>query len=189
MSHSDNKILELLRKDKQEGLDLLFERFYKPLVVFSDTYVGSIPIAEDIVQEQFIKLWNKKTYKWIVDNALSSYLFTTVKNASINYLEKKDVLSDTVELPHYHIAQEEAMTIDEEGIVVIIEALSRLPERTKVVVEYVMLKDMKYQEAADELGISINTVKSLLKSGMKDLRSLLKDKRDLIFFLYIRKKS
>lgn len=187
MSETDKQILSLLGREKQEGLDLLFQRYYRPLVVFAENYLGNIPASEDVVQEQIIKLWNKKLYKSIHPSALSSFLFTTVKNASLNLLEKKDVMTEAVELPHYQIAQKEAAGIDDEGVIVIMNALNELPERTRQVVEYVMLKDMKYQQAADELGMSINSLKTLLKKGIKDLRIQLKDKRDLIFFLLFKK--
>lgn len=55
---SDSQILELLRTHKQRGAEALFDRYYRPLVLFTNDIVNDLADAEDIVQEQFIKFWN-----------------------------------------------------------------------------------------------------------------------------------
>lgn len=64
-------------------------------------------------------------------------------------------------------------------------ALEKLPDKTRLVVTVVMLQEKMYKEAAEELGVSVNTVKTLLKQGMRELRELLKDKQELIFYFYL----
>ena len=68
------------------------------------------------------------------------------------------------------ISVEVAADIDEERMEVVMREVDRLPERTRQVVECVMLRGRKYKETAEELNISINTVKFLLKEGTKRLR-------------------
>ena len=70
-------------------MDALFERYYRPLVVFAESYLHDLQSAEDLVQEQMVKLWSKQTFAGIVPEALGTFLFTVVKNACINWLEKK----------------------------------------------------------------------------------------------------
>ena len=60
--------------------------------------------------------------------------------------------------------------IDEERMDALLQVVEKLPNRTRLVVEDVMVRNMKYQEVAEELGISVNTVKYLLKEGVKRLR-------------------
>ena len=114
-------------------MDALFERYYRPLVVFAESYLHDLQSAEDLVQEQMVKLWSKQTF--------------------------------AVEL--------------------IRGALEKLPDKTRLVVTVVMLQEKMYKEAAEELGVSVNTVKTLLKQGMRELRELLKDKQELIFYFYL----
>lgn len=75
--------------------------------------------------------------------------------------------------------------MDDSAVELIRGALEKLPDKTRLVVTVVMLQEKMYKEAAEELGVSVNTVKTLLKQGMRELRELLKDKQELIFYFYL----
>lgn len=183
---TDYSILEAIKKGDKKGLDDLFARYYKPLVLFANAYLNDIHLSEDIVQEQFIKFWNTELYKDLqTSKALSSYLFTLVKNASLNQIKKVDVLAKTAEFSHFDIAEEEAKRLADEGIQKVHNALAELPERTKVVVECIMLQNMRYKEAAEELEVSVNTIKTLLRNGLAKLKESLKDSQDLFILFFM----
>lgn len=186
MSVSDAQIIALLQAGKRQGMNALFDRYYKPLVVFADDLLHDLPEAEDTVLEQFVKLWEKELYEHIHPNALSTFLFTIVKNACMNQIAKKGLPTEQLDLPHYAIAQEESYLLDETVIETILAAVRKLPEKTQQVVQSVMCQGLSYQETADELEVSINTVKTLLKAGMRELRSELEEykKMFLLFMLY-----
>ena len=186
MSVSDAQIIALLQAGKRQGMNALFDRYYKPLVVFADDLHHDLPEAEDTVLEQFVKLWEKELYEHIHPNALSTFLFTIVKNACMNQIAKKGLPTEQLDLPHYAIAQEESYLLDETIIETILAAVRKLPEKTQQVVQSVMCQGLSYQETADELEVSINTVKTLLKAGMRELRSELEEykKMFLLFMLY-----
>lgn len=139
--HRDTEILALLQERKEAGMTALFERYYKPLVVFAGSYVRDVQEAEDLVQEQMVKLWEKGVF-----------------------------------------AQEEAERLDEEAVAAIRQALGMLPEKTRRVVNGVMLEEKMYKEVAEEL----NTVKTLLRLGIRELRELLKGKEGLFMLLCMR---
>lgn len=139
--HRDTEILALLQERKEAGMTALFERYYKPLVVFAGSYVRDVQEAEDLVQEQMVKLWEKGVF-----------------------------------------AQEEAERLDEEAVAAIRQALGILPEKTRRVVNGVMLEEKMYKEVAEEL----NTVKTLLRLGIRELRELLKGKEGLFMLLCMR---
>ncbi len=143
--HRDTEILALLQERKEAGMTVLFERYYKPLVVFAGSYVRDVQEAEDLVQEQMVKLWEKGVF-----------------------------------------AQEEAERLDEEAVAAIRQALGMLPEKTRRVVNGVMLEEKMYKEVAEELGVSLNTVKTLLRLGIRELRELLKGKEGLFMLLCMR---
>ena len=186
MSVSDAQIIALLQAGKRQGMNALFDRYYKPLVVFADDLLHDLPEAEDTVLEQFVKLWEKELYEHIHPNALSTFLFTIVKNACMNQITKKGLPTEQLDLPHYAIAQEESYLLDETVIETVLAAVRKLPEKTQQVVQSVMCQGLSYQETADELEVSINTVKTLLKAGMRELRSELEEykKMFLFFMLY-----
>lgn len=62
---SDRQIIELLKAGKREGMSALFERYYKPLVLFADGMLHDLSAAEDVVQEQLVKLWEEALYERI----------------------------------------------------------------------------------------------------------------------------
>ena len=186
MSVNDAQIIALLQAGKRQGMNALFDRYYKPLVVFADDLLHDLPEAEDTVLEQFVKLWEKELYEHIHPNALSTFLFTIVKNACMNQIAKKGLPTEQLDLPHYAIAQEESYLLDETVIETILAAVRKLPEKTQQVVQSVMCQGHSSHETADELEVSINTVKTLLKVGMRELRSELEEykKMFLLFMLY-----
>ena len=104
----------------------------------------------------------------------------------MNQITKKGLPTEQLDLPHYAIAQEESYLLDETVIETVLEAVRKLPEKTQQVIQSVMCQGHSYQETADELKVSINTVKTLLKAGMRELRSELEEykKMFLLFMLY-----
>lgn len=187
---SDQEILRMLNTTGQQGMEALFHRYYKPLVVFAEAYLHDLPEAEDLVVEQFVKLWTKKVFTDLESGALSTFLFTVVKNACLNWTEKRRLALTSLERPHLQIAWEEAEHWEDSRGTLIEQAMCRLPWRTRQVVELVMLNEYSYKQTAEALGISVNTVKTLLKTGVKELRSLLKDKQEylLLWYIYIWRK-
>lgn len=101
---------------------------------------------------------------------LRTYLFRSVKNNCLNRLKKKDVLRDRLDLLREDIVEEEMVNWNDELIQEVENEIANMPEQTREIIQAVFFRDLKYQEVADQLGVSINTVKTLLKHGMKYLR-------------------
>lgn len=188
---SDAEILQRFKANRKDGLQILFKRYYRPLVLYADDFVHSLSIAEDIVQELFIRLWTDDYLENLVPRTLSSYLFTSVRNSCYTHGHRKDVwnrrgtLSAEIDIP-----AEIALEM-EQGIVERVElAIAGLPEQTREVVTRILIDEMKYKEAAAELNISVNTLKTLLRNGLKILRVELKEEyRSFILWIYNCKNS
>lgn len=71
---SDADILQRFKIDRKQGIQVLFRRYYRPLVLFADEFVHSLSTAEDIVQDFFIRLWTDDYLEKLLPSALSSYL-------------------------------------------------------------------------------------------------------------------
>ena len=179
----DSVILEKLQKDRNAGGELLFERYYKPLVLFANSIISDQVYAEDLVQEVFYHFIRGEVYRKITPEVLATYLFRSVKNAALDRLNQKKIVASPLNTLRYDIMEEEYQTIDPEVIFAIHRAIKSLPGRTRLVVEAVFLKGKKYKEVAEELHISVNTVKTLLANGLKQLRTLFSETLILLFFL------
>ncbi|WP_163713298.1 sigma-70 family RNA polymerase sigma factor [Mangrovibacterium lignilyticum] len=169
----DEVILDVLKSNKNEGIRMLFDQYYFVLVVYAEQFVKDRGVSEDIVQELFVRLWSHNYLEKIEPKDLRFYLYRSIKNTTLTHLGKNDLLRNPEELQSGQIAEEVLPRLDEVRLETVIKEVSKLSDRTREVVVKVMMEHKKYQEVADEMSISINTVKFLLKEGLKKIRSRL----------------
>lgn len=176
------EILSGLKKGQEHALRSLFDTCYDSLVLFANHFVNDAEAAKDIVQDCFVDLWLCRRFDHITDG-LDKYLFRAVKNASLNYLrgcerrEKHHLLALADEQDNA-----EDTKLSEEGMELLYEAINRLPEERKRIFMMICLEGKKYREVADELNISINTVRTQMGRAFQYLRSELQG-RGYSFFL------
>lgn len=182
MQIKDEEILIAFSKDVDKGGKLLFQRYYKPLVMFSSSLLEDYAYLEDLVQDVFYHFIRGKVYSRVTPKALSTFLFRSVRNACMNRMRDSRGYS-RVDMLTFEVAEEEAMTISPELLQAVHAAIEALPGKTKAVIRAVVIEGKKYREAADELGVSINTVKTLLSHGLRQLRQQFPD--PLIFFFIL----
>lgn len=168
---TDSQIFELIRKDYDEGFAALFTKYYKSLVIFSCGMTGQLEASEDLVQTVFYKFVKDRRSNSVDPAKLHSYLFTAVRNSTLNYLGGKKVSSSLDSLPELCTWPDEEELYDDLKIARIKEQIAALPPRTREIVEDILLRNMKYKEVAEKYSISVNTVKVLLGRGLKRLRT------------------
>ncbi|HIX02684.1 MAG TPA: sigma-70 family RNA polymerase sigma factor [Candidatus Odoribacter faecigallinarum] len=184
---TDNEILRLFKENKAQGLRLLFEAYYRKMVLYAHEYTGSLSQAEDIVQDFFIRLWEEDYLENVKPDALRSYLFISIKNFCYSHLHSKTAQIKKVQLTDIDIPMTCAEAMNSEIVERVNESIAKLPPQTATIVDCILMQDMKYQETANKLNISINTVKTLLKKGIKFLREDLKDDLYLLFYFFYKK--
>jgi RNA polymerase sigma-70 factor (ECF subfamily) len=154
-------------------LDELFKEFYDRLVYFSFQLIRDNDHAQDIVQDAFIKYWNQQEF--VADNkiAIKNFLYTTVRNASLNSIRHIKVVEGFVKLQGNE-EPEDAPVLDAiitaELMAELYAALQSLPENYRMVSVMGYLEGKKNQEIADELDMSINTVKKQKQRALQLLR-------------------
>ena len=185
MKYDDADILMMLKKGEQDGMRFLLQRYYRSLVLFVDGFMHNLSESEDIVQDQFVKFWENRLFEGIHAKALSTYLYTIARNACFNILERRGIQTERISSIHLDIAYREAEKLDEATVELVHRALNRLPQRMREVVYSVICENYSYAETAQRFGISINTVKTSLRKGMKQLRNDLGARKDLLVFLFL----
>jgi len=183
MKTTDKYICDLLSSDNKQGMNLLFKKYFEPLVLWADTFLNDLDQSQDLVQDLFVNIWRKKTYKNLNSDKLPSYLHVVVKNACLNRLKKRDVLKESCEFESIDKIYEEYETNKEEIIAKILKEVEKLPEGGKEVIKCIYLRGMKYQEAADELSVTVSTIKTHLVRSLKTLR-INSEKLSDFFLLY-----
>ena len=159
----------------------LFELHFTKLMGFVFNYVRDEEVAKDIVHDAFLTLWSNRkclnpTYP------MKSYLFTLAQNCALNYLRHLRVVTGNeqavVELLE---AAKEDLNDYENRLVRFEEKLAPLPEKQREVLVKCVVEGKKYKEVAEELDITVNTVKTHITRALKFLRDELQE--DLIMLL------
>lgn len=170
-----NEILALYKKNEKLAFKLLFDTYYIPLVLFANKIIRNEHSSEDIVQETLISFWQKKSLSNIKTN-LDYYLFRSVKNKTLNYLSSKDKRQEVfMSTTEEHTKAEALISEDAEEYIKLYRTIELLPQERRKVFELVYIEGHKYKEAADILGISINTVQTQLRRSLQFLREKLTD--------------
>ncbi|MCK0147142.1 RNA polymerase sigma-70 factor [Arenibacter sp. F26102] len=164
-----------------------FNLLYTPLCLFSNKYIEDLDTSKDIVQDVFIKIWEDKI-EFQNENNIKSYLYTSVKNKSIDYLQTKQYrLKDRLSIQNLEKLESEDFFSREvviiETSIIIERAINTLPNKCANIIR-LSFKNLSNIEIAMELGISLNTVKTQKKIGYKRLKPLLKDYVALVAFLF-----
>ena len=187
MKVTDKHICDLLSADNKQGMNLMFKKYFKSLVIWADTFLNDMDLSKDLVQDLFVSIWRKKMYRNLNPDKLASYLHVSVKNLSYNKLKKKDVLKNTFDISDYEKIHEEFEENREVIVSRVLEEIEKLPLKGREVVKCIYLKGMKYSEAAEELNVSISTIKTQLVRSLKTLRTKCDGLGDFFFFVFLQK--
>ncbi|MDD7886253.1 RNA polymerase sigma-70 factor [Flavivirga sp. 57AJ16] len=165
----------------------LFNKLYTSLCLFANNYLENLEVSKDIVQDVFIKIWEDKI-EFKNENTIKSYLYTSVKNKSLDYLKSKRVkTTDHFSIDEMEQLETEPFFLREVVILetskIIEEAINTLPNRCAQVIR-LSIKNYSNAEIAEELNLSVNTVKAQKKIAYKRLKPLLKDYFILIAFIF-----
>lgn len=155
------------------NIEDLFQNHYREWCLVSYSYVENMDEAEDIVQDVLEKVLCQLDDSDKILN-LKSYIFISIKNNSLKRLKKTRKLAKMIESDIFEVSHEENLISSEKNSYVL-EMLGTLPDQSKRVFELCVIEGLKYEETAETLNISINTVKYHLKKGYKTLRSVLHD--------------
>ena len=167
---------------------MLFKDYYASLVMYAMHYVRQ-EVAEDIVQDCFVNLWNSKRLHSFSGD-LDRFIFKMVKNQAFLFLREykkryniQVSFSQESEISHYDTLDESSKEIE-----LLYQTIDKLPEKCRKVFLMACLNDKTYQEVADELGTSINTVKTQMKTALKFLRENLQEELFFTLLLFFNRK-
>ncbi len=169
----EKRLFENTRKGDAAAFEKIVRSYVKELGSLAEYYVKSHDAAEDIVQNLFIHLWEKRgTIR--IEGTLRTYLFAAIRNLSLDFLKHRTIdqkyscrYSQLVPLPltPHEIAEHRELDV------LITQALEKLPERRRIVFILNKYFNMTYTEIAEILEISVKTVDAHMVNAVKSLRS------------------
>jgi RNA polymerase sigma-70 factor (family 1) len=157
----------------EPDIEQLFRDYYGRLVFFSHQIVGNKALAEDLTQEVFIKYWHQKQEVAPDKTAIKHFLYSAVKNASLNAVRHNKVVARFLHQASSDEGEEATVMqamIRAEVLAELYQALESLPEGCRKISRMGYLEGMKNHEIAQELGVSVNTVKTQKQRAMALLR-------------------
>ncbi len=173
-----------MKENLQKNIEIVFRKHYREFCLLSYSYVSCSDLAQDIVQDIFVKILVEKKVSEISN--LNGYIWKSVKYASIKNVKRSKKLTPIHENTLVFTLPEEK----EERLAISLEpklqsAMDKLPEHCKKVFELCVLDGQKYQVAANSLGISVNTVKTQMKKAYRILRYDLRNVHETILLFGI----
>ncbi len=175
--HSTVQLMELQKRiasDDDMAFTQLYLRFGKKLIHFSLSLVRSKEIAEELVEDVFVKLWANRLHIKEIEN-LTVYLYVAVKNRSLNLLSQK--ARELITAPFDYLdspidefsADPYDLMITSEMMASMYLAIEDLPPRCKMIFKLIREDGLKYKEVADILNISVNTIDVQMAIAVKKI--------------------
>lgn len=181
MEYYEKQIIKGVKEGDENAFRSLYDNYYHRLFCISRQYLQDDFLAETIVSDVFFHLWEtRKTLD--IQISLNAYLIRMVRNFSLNYLQKnyveKEVSLNGIDItsPLLFLSDEYPLgrLLEKEMTEKVHEEINRLPKETRQVFILSRLEELKHEEIANRLGISVNTVKYHIKQALSILRDRLK---------------
>jgi RNA polymerase sigma-70 factor, ECF subfamily len=174
----ETEIVNLLKAGEKTVFEQLFKEHYKPLCSYANTILKDIDLAEEMVQNMFVKLWEKRQMLNITVS-VKSYLFRSVHNVCLNNIkhEKIKQVYKEYNAEQYRNNFESATQkiYGKELEAGIYKAIEKLPQQCKLIFKMSRFEELKYKEIAETLEISVKTVENQMSKALKIMREELVD--------------
>jgi RNA polymerase sigma-70 factor, ECF subfamily len=178
-----------------EGSEMAFERFFKTyfksLYAYAFTVLQDEIMAEEMVQQVFYKIWEKKE-QFGVHTSVKAFLYKAVYNECLNYLKhqkhKANHQNYVVYVNRNQVSDENtAMRVELSELQSRLQtALSELPEQCRTIFYMSRFDELKYREIAERMGLSVKTIEAQMGKALKILREKLIDFLPLLIWLILK---
>lgn len=187
-SYTDQELLSLLKDSSQSAYTQIYDRYQELLYIYACKITKDEIEAEEIVQEVFFYLWDKRNTIEFEATSLSSYLYSAVRYKFFNLIDHKKVRSNYAESLQKFIdigsVQADYVIREKELTQIIEKEIALLPTKMRYIFELSRKHYLSHKEIAQKLDISEKTVKNQVNNALKELRIKL---GMLVFLLFLLK--
>lgn len=168
----EKHIVELLQERNEKAISLLYEHYGDTLYGVALKVVRDEELAQDVLQESFVKIWKKSDSYDVTKAKLFTWLFRITRNTAIDKLRSLNTKLDR----EIQIDVSDVYNVGIESIrpefMDVKDNLDKIEFKYQVVLDALFFQGMTQQEASDELEIPLGTIKSRLKIGLRELRKI-----------------
>lgn len=173
----DLALMERVREGHREALRSLCERYWSPLVAYAEGIVEGRDEAKDVVQNVFIRVWQKRQ-DWTPTGSVSAYLYHITRNLSLNARRDLRTRKRHDESTGLKLAETPCPTpvetLEADALRAEVQAaIDVLPERRREVFVLSCFHGLKHREIAETMGISTQTVANQMSAALAELRKRL----------------
>lgn len=170
---SDTDLLNRIQEGEEWAFEVLFKQYFQGLSVYAKRFLNDLDLAQDIVQEVFVKFYEQKD-TLVVHSSLKALLYQSVRNRSLDYIRSRQTRSTHHE---YILNMSQGQDVDGSDFMEQVEleeriykSIADLPEQCRVIFRMSRLEGKRNQEIADELQLSKRTVETQISNALKRLR-------------------
>jgi len=166
------ELIEKLKDGNEKAFDDIFNTYYTPLCIYAKKYVEEIENAEEIVQDLFVKLWEKQN-QLDINTSLKSYLYKSTYNSCLDFqkhLKIQQKYKDRVkeDPPEFIDFCDNLIELELEEKIK--KAIDSLPKQCCKIFKLSRFENLKYKEIAEQLNISVKTVENQMGKALKILK-------------------
>lgn len=185
MNHPEESLIfEQVKQGNVKTFEALFHHYYGFLCQYAEKFTQDSDVAEEIVQDFFVGVWEKKE-DLKIETSVKSYFFRSIKNRCLNYLQHQKIKTSYTQKI---LTETEFLNSDDDVFIEIDlakkieESINSLPEKRREIFKLSRQDGLKYTEIAKKLNISIKTVETHMSLAIKSLRDKLKRYNSLFLF-------
>jgi RNA polymerase sigma-70 factor, ECF subfamily len=167
----DSTIVSLFREDNQQAISLAYDKFHAALFGTIIKIVLSNELAEEVLQDVFVKAWKSRDQYDDSKGRLFTWLINIARNTAIDYTRLKSFSqkNQDLETSVSSIDRNDQVAFNEE-IIGVKEIVNQMPEEYRVLVELIYFQGFTHAEAAETLNIPLGTVKTRIRNAVLQLR-------------------
>lgn len=184
----DLDILLAIRQGNERVFETVFRKHYQSLCNYAFGILKDMDDAQEVVQSIFLKFWEQREAIEI-NVSLKSYLYRAVHNTCLNrlkHLKVQEVHKQYV--GNYYEENHDSATELMDKVELesrIADALEKLPEQCRLIFKMSRFEELKYQEIADKLGLSIKTIENQIGKALRIMRIELADYLPIVLFILL----
>lgn len=181
-SYTDNELTTLLQEGNEASFTEIYNRYWQKLYLLAHRHLKSAVEAEEVVQDVFLAIWQKKEQLSI--HSLPLYLAAMTRYSVYRNLARQHKYKETEinSLKKEPATAGDEKAIDDKLLLEVIEKLSNhLPEKCRLVFIHNKLLDQPISQVAEELGITTKTAEAHLTKALKNIRTNLGDALSILF--------
>jgi RNA polymerase sigma-70 factor (ECF subfamily) len=175
--NEDKELFQKLKLGDERAFQVIFRKYYPAMCSFAYQFLKDSELAEETVQDMFVKIWEKRELLTI-ETSVRHYLFRSIRNHCLNQIQHEKIKQKYAGMVLENSAQEinpEDFYIEVDLARRIEQSIGSLPPKRQEIFRLSREQGLKYKEIAEVLNISVKTVEAQMGLALKHLRDELKD--------------